>query len=61
VSEIHNRMPVILKPEAVNNWLNLQRQDTTQLDNILRDGHVGEIRSYPVSKTVNNVMNNDER
>ena len=61
VSEIHNRMPVILKPEAVNDWLNPQLQNTDTLDNILRDGHVKELRSYPVSKTVNNVMTNDER
>ena len=61
MSEIHNRMPVILKPEAVNDWLNPQLQNTDTLDNILRDGHVKEIRSYPVSKTVNSVINNDER
>ena len=59
VRKIHHRMPVILKPDVYEDWLDPENQDTAELENILRNGFVTELISYPVSKQVNSVFNND--
>ena len=59
VRPIHNRMPVILKPEAYDPWLDLKNQDLKLLESILKDGYFTELTSYPVSRQVNSAFNND--
>ncbi len=59
VREIHHRMPVILKPEVYEAWLDPDNQDAAVLENILRNWFVTELVGYPVSKQVNSVLNND--
>ena len=59
VRDIHNRMPVILKPESFKDWLDQRYQDTENLKNILESGIITELVSHPVSKKVNKVENND--
>jgi putative SOS response-associated peptidase YedK len=59
ISKIHHRMPVILFPEFHEKWLNSQIQDPKELEIILRDGIIHDIKYYPVSKLVNSVKNND--
>ena len=59
VREIHHRMPVILKPEVLDAWLNPDNQDPKKLNEIIRDGHVKEMKRFPVSKRVNSPLNND--
>ena len=59
VKDIHNRMPVILKPDYYKEWLDLDNQDKKGLKGILEEGIVTELSSYPVSKRVNSVQNND--
>ena len=59
VREIHHRMPVILRPEVYEAWLDPENQDHTVLEDILRNGFFTELSSYPVSKQVNSVLNND--
>ena len=56
--DIHHRMPVILKPEAYEPWLNSENQDTEALQEILKKALLTELVSYPVSKQVNSTRNN---
>jgi putative SOS response-associated peptidase YedK len=58
VMPIHNRMPVILKPEAFGPWLNRGNQDLRLLQTIIQNEVYTELKSVPVSKQVNSVKNN---
>ena len=59
--EIHDRMPVILTPEAMEAWLDPQTTDPAALRAILTDGRVTTVKTYPVSKFVDSPGNNDPR
>ena len=59
IRDIHHRMPVILKPDVYEPWLNPENQEIVGLKNILKHGIYTELASYPVSKQVNSVKNND--
>lgn len=59
VRPIHHRMPVILKPEAFDAWLDPNDQDIDSLLAIIQKQIYTELRSVPVSKQVNSVRNND--
>jgi len=61
IKEIHDRMPVILKPETIKEWLNPATLKHEKLNMILKHGHVTRIRTYPVSKFVDSPENNDSR
>jgi putative SOS response-associated peptidase YedK len=54
-------MPLILKPDAFDSWLDPNIQDVNQLNNIMQDQHVREMKSYPISKFVNRVQNNSKK
>ena len=58
VRTIHHRMPVILKPEAYDRWLDPKNQQSDDLQNILDSHHVLNMSHFPVSKMVNRVQNN---
>ena len=58
IKSIHHRMPVILKPEAFEDWLNPEMQDTQRLQDILHNLHIRSLQCHPVSKLVNRVQNN---
>ena len=58
---IHDRMPVILTPEAMEEWLDPTTKDDETLNTILTDGRVTNIKTYPVSKFVDSPANNDQR
>ncbi|MEK3658482.1 SOS response-associated peptidase [Paenibacillus sp. FSL F4-0236] len=55
MAEIHNRMPVILKPEDETEWLDRGNQDTTSLIKLLKPYDQQLMRAYPVSMAVGNV------
>jgi putative SOS response-associated peptidase YedK len=59
IRDIHHRMPVILKTEAYEHWLEPGNQNITELKGILKDDICTEFVSYPVSKQVNSTRNND--
>jgi putative SOS response-associated peptidase YedK len=61
VSRIHNRMPVILKPDSVDLWLDAEIQDSERLENVLQEGHETIFTLRPVSPYVNSPKNNDEK
>jgi putative SOS response-associated peptidase YedK len=58
VRDIHHRMPVILRPEAYDRWLNPENQQTDYLQNIIDTEHIRKLKYFPVSKMVGRVQNN---
>ncbi|GIM47059.1 hypothetical protein DNHGIG_26080 [Collibacillus ludicampi] len=57
VGEIHDRMPVILRPEDEAIWLDREKQDVEMLQSLLVPYPADEMRAYPVSPLVGNVKN----
>ncbi|MEM7555946.1 MAG: SOS response-associated peptidase [Cyanobacteria bacterium P01_A01_bin.84] len=55
---IHHRMPVILKPEYYNLWLNTEEHSPSVLKKLLSPYDPTEMSAYRVSKIVNNPRNN---
>ncbi|MDV2994370.1 MAG: SOS response-associated protein YedK [Chroococcidiopsis sp. SAG 2025] len=54
---VHDRMPVILKPEDYNQWLDPQTQEPEQLKSLLQPYSSEAMVAYPVSTKVNNPTN----
>lgn len=54
---IHDRMPVILKPEDYGKWLNPGNKDVAALADLLRPFPAEEMQAFPVSALVNNPRN----
>jgi putative SOS response-associated peptidase YedK len=59
ILEIHHRMPVILNPDFHEKWLNVEIQNPKELEIILQEGVIHDMKYYPVSTFVNSVKNND--
>lgn len=57
MADIHNRMPVILRPEDEASWLDRGNDDIAQLTSILLPYDADQMRAYPVSPLVGNVKN----
>jgi putative SOS response-associated peptidase YedK len=53
---IHNRMPVILRPESYDHWLSPQT-DPASLRSLLAPLPASAMSSHPVSRAVNSVQN----
>ncbi|UPK46492.1 SOS response-associated peptidase [Paenibacillus pabuli] len=58
--DIHNRMPVILRPEDEAEWLERDNSDVQSLLGMLKPYKASEMRAYEVPKEVGNVRNNYE-
>ena len=58
-AELHNRMPVMLKPEGWPAWLGEEPVDPRQLKALLAPYPAEEMTCWPVSPRVGNVKNND--
>jgi putative SOS response-associated peptidase YedK len=58
-AELHNRMPVILKPEAWPAWLGEEPATVRDLKDMLAPYPSDDMISWPVSTRVGNVKNND--
>ncbi|KPQ20072.1 MAG: hypothetical protein HLUCCX10_00460 [Algoriphagus marincola HL-49] len=56
VSEVHDRMPVVLTQETEKKWLNNYSEEEELLE-ILKPFSANEMLSYPVSTLVNSVKN----
>ncbi len=56
---LHNRMPVVLAPEAWPAWLGAQAADEAQLKSLLAPCPSDGMVCWPVSPRVGNVKNND--
>jgi len=59
IRDIHHRMPVILKPQIYETWLDPGNQNVAELDKMLKNEIITELVSHPVSKRVNATHNND--
>jgi putative SOS response-associated peptidase YedK len=57
VRPLHDRMPVILPREAIDQWLDPAVNDPTQLEPLLAPLPAEKIRATPVSPRVNSVRN----
>ncbi|ULO08755.1 SOS response-associated peptidase [Paenibacillus sp. 19GGS1-52] len=57
MADIHDRMPVILKPEAESEWLSRDNQDIPALMKLLKPYDTDRMRAYPVASAVGNVRN----
>lgn len=53
VKQIHERMPIILKVENYEEWLDAKVKDTEKLQKFLVPYPADEMSSHPVSKSVN--------
>jgi putative SOS response-associated peptidase YedK len=58
VRDIHNRMPLILKPEAFDEWLDPGNKEPAKIEQLLETACVRELNRHPVSKRVNRIENN---
>jgi putative SOS response-associated peptidase YedK len=58
-AELHNRMPVVLGPEAWPSWLGEEPADPAQLKALLAPFPSDALTCWPVSARVGNVKNND--
>jgi len=58
-AELHNRMPVVLKPDMWPLWLGEEPADAPQLKAMLAPYPAEEMTCWPVSTRVGNVKNND--
>lgn len=54
IEKVHNRMPVILNPQAEEAWLTEGRPDINSLARLLEPYPSDQLEMYPVSKVVNN-------
>jgi len=60
MQNIHDRMPVILKPEDEAAWLNRNEPEIGDLLEMLKAYPAEEMKAYPVSPLVGNVKNDNE-
>jgi putative SOS response-associated peptidase YedK len=58
-AELHNRMPVVLKPETWPVWLGEEPADASSLKALLAPFPSDQMTCWPVSARVGNVKNND--
>jgi putative SOS response-associated peptidase YedK len=56
IADIHHRMPVVLRPEHFNEWLD-PATDADRIQEILADART-DLQGYPVSTAVNSTRNN---
>lgn len=59
VAPIHDRMPVIIRPEEEQLWLNRMISEPEALAPLLRPYSTDELEAYPVSAAVGHVRNDD--
>ena len=53
-------MPLILKSEAYERWLDTDNTEPAKIEELLKTACVKELKRYPVSKLVNRVENNSK-
>lgn len=57
MANLHDRMPVILDPNAVERWLDPSEKDPEAVEDLLQPTPSEWIDAYPVSRSVGNVRN----
>ena len=59
LADIHDRMPVILRQENYDSWLDPSFKDVKALAKVLVPFDAGKMRRFPVSTRINSVTNDD--
>ena len=59
-SPVHDRMPVILDPNAYDMWLDPGMRNVAAASDLLQPCDAQRMRCYPVSTRINHVANDDE-
>lgn len=59
-SAIHHRMPVILKPQVYELWLDPENQNAVELTELLNNETISELVSAPVSKHISSTNHLDQ-
>jgi putative SOS response-associated peptidase YedK len=59
LSDIHDRMPVILRPDNYELWLDPAFRNTSSVSEMLKPYDTVLMRRFPVSTKVNQVLNDD--
>jgi putative SOS response-associated peptidase YedK len=59
-AQVHNRMPVILSPDALPTWLGEREAASAELLALLRSYPAEQMTMWAVSQRVGNVKNNDQ-
>ncbi len=59
VRAVHTRMPVMLPPEAHEDWLDPERRDTSALMSWLAPCAWAKLHLQPISRRINNARNDD--
>ncbi len=59
VAQVHDRMPVIVPPEAYDLWLQPEGVSLHELESLLRPYPAGEMAMVPISRRINNPRNDD--
>ena len=59
IAPLHDRMPVILKPDDYDIWLDPGMKDVAIVSQFLKPLDARLMRSFPVSNRVNRVENDD--
>jgi putative SOS response-associated peptidase YedK len=59
-SAVHDRMPVILDPDAYDIWLDPGMQNMAAASELLKPSDARLMRCFPVSTRINSVANDDE-
>jgi putative SOS response-associated peptidase YedK len=57
---VHDRMPVILNPDAYDLWLDPGMKDVRAASDLLKPYDTRQMQCYPVSTRINHVANDDE-
>jgi putative SOS response-associated peptidase YedK len=57
---VHDRMPVILDPDAYDLWLDPGMRDVSAASELLKPYDARLMRCYPISTRINSVVNDDE-
>jgi putative SOS response-associated peptidase YedK len=57
---VHDRMPVILDPDAYDLWLDPGMNDVSAASELLRPFDARLMRCFPVNSRINSVINDDE-
>src|SRR4051812_31183941 len=57
MASIHDRMPVIIKPQDYQRWLDPKEHDPADFTDLLKPYAADEMEARPVSRTVNNPKN----
>jgi len=58
--DVHDRMPVILRRDDYDLWLDPGMQDVAAISELLKPFDGSPMRLYPVSTRINHVANDDE-